>query len=85
MCMSCVIRDDGPEAAAELRRRMARGMRCGKSKSTYNHDLHQGCPSGRKHCSMCGLHNGGKSSTKGKGKHRRSTVVAPGYGNAVRY
>ena len=71
MCISCVIRTEGPAAAAELRHRIARGLKCGKSKSSFNADLHQGCPSGKRSCGMCGIPNGGKSSRKGKGKDRR--------------
>ena len=73
MCMPCVLRDaETTDGGASVRRKIETGMRCGKSKNTFNSLLRQGCPTGKKRCGMCGHQNGGKSSRKGKGKQQHN-------------
>ena len=70
MCKSCLLTEGGVDLVEEVRRKIRVGMRCGKSNDYFKRLMHNGCPSGRKHCCMCGINNGGKSSTKGKGRNK---------------
>jgi hypothetical protein len=72
MCESCVLRrDNGVEELEEIRGKIRRGMRCGKSPDYFRRLLGSGCPSGRR-CSRCRIQNNGKALNKGKGKCRRN-------------
>ena len=72
MCRSCVLKDGGWEQWSEVQKKINTGMRCGKSNDYFKSLLRNGCPTGRRHCGMCGIGNGGKTSTKGKGKTKRN-------------
>jgi len=71
MCLEHLA-SESIEEYTNAKRKIAIGMKCGKSKDYFNKVLKQGCPNGRSHCRMCGPNNSGKSLKKGKGKNKRA-------------
>ena len=69
MCLEHLARES-IEEYVDAKKKIAKGLKCGKSKNYINGVLKQGCPNGRRKCGVCGDRNGGKSSKKGKGKNK---------------
>ena len=71
MCWTCVYKRHSEEEVVEIRRKVRLAKVHGKSSDYVEKLLHNGCPTGRAHCTQCAFRkNGGKALNKGKGKNK---------------
>jgi|SaaInlStandDraft_4_1057021.scaffolds.fasta_scaffold02336_3 hypothetical protein len=73
MCKGCLARKDFDNYCKYVKN-IQRWLKTGKNREYINNILSMSCPNGRRHCKMCGLGNGGKSSQKGKGKNKKNIM-----------